>query len=298
MVWKASTTVGFGVKDDWVVAWFCQKGNTGDYAANVIKRCKKDGYNTCVNEDQLKLHNEKRVEHKDNTLLELDTDAAKKIQELLNAKSDEDMAKTPFVLAESSARGDEKWAKCVENIFEATDKTDPETKKATETWYAGNANYDFDTGAPNTAALADDALKKKAHEFMRMVWKATTKVAFGIKDKVVVAWYCEEAASVIDSNLAKTNIPGNCIDADNAGANKCYNDKALAAHNAKRKTHLSVDLIQDLALAGIIQTAMNDAAFAGEYTNDACTVNIYEEKDAAEVAKLPTNDKATDEWYK
>lgn len=68
MVWKSSTTVGFGIKGKFVVAWICKKkGNdpytTKDFLANVKKNCIKGGVNTCFNSISLAAINEKRKWH-------------------------------------------------------------------------------------------------------------------------------------------------------------------------------------------------------------------------------------------
>jgi len=43
MIWKQSTEVGFGIKNKWIVAWFCPPGNKPDtaeaYVANVNDVC-------------------------------------------------------------------------------------------------------------------------------------------------------------------------------------------------------------------------------------------------------------------
>lgn len=54
-------------------------------------------------------------------------------------------------------------------------------------WYGGGATQiEWSTGKAilgGNQDLVDDLLN--------IIWKATTKVAFGIKDKYVVAWYCD-----------------------------------------------------------------------------------------------------------
>jgi hypothetical protein len=49
MVWKNTSKVGFGVKGDTVIAWYCEaRGNQGspeDYKANVGAVCVTNGYN-------------------------------------------------------------------------------------------------------------------------------------------------------------------------------------------------------------------------------------------------------------
>lgn len=69
---------------------------------------------------------------------------------------------------------------------------------------------------------------------MRMVWKKTTKVAFGKRGKQTVAWYCKDPADVENAVESKKNIGEDCIDAKTK-ANTCYNEKVLAAVNKLRK---------------------------------------------------------------
>ena len=89
MVWKATTKVAFGVKDKWVIAWYCEtKGNNGgpaDYKANVGDKCiNDDGVNTCFNDLALKAHNAKRTDHKAKPL-RWHAEAAKALQGLMDA---------------------------------------------------------------------------------------------------------------------------------------------------------------------------------------------------------------------
>ena len=58
---------------------------------------------------------------------------------------------------------------------------------ATEYWYSqGDKNINWRTGKPNPGGnpIAVNAL-------LHIIWKTTKKVGFGIKDKWVVAWYCD-----------------------------------------------------------------------------------------------------------
>jgi hypothetical protein len=58
---------------------------------------------------------------------------------------------------------------------------------ATEYWYSqGDKNIDYRTGRaiPGGNPRAVDAL-------LHIIWKTTKKVGFGIKDRWVVAWYCD-----------------------------------------------------------------------------------------------------------
>lgn len=177
----------------------------------MIKRCKVDGADACVEKEQLALHNGYRLLHEGGTQLKADRAASAAIQKLLDAKFKLDLTKwnaavaaavaapttTPFVLAAAAARGDTKWAACVENIFVATDKTDANTKLASSYWYDTGmlaVNYGYTAGAPTAAAAAAPATKLRVDTFMRMVWKKSTLVGFGKKDRIVVAWYCKDPA--------------------------------------------------------------------------------------------------------
>lgn len=133
---------------------------------------------------------------------------------------------------------------------------------------------------------------------MRMIWKKTTLVGFGKRDKVVVAWYCTDAATVTDASAAKDNVGENCIDGTD-GFNKCYIDVALKAVNDYRKIHLAGPLSIVNDKSGLLQKAMDDPAFAGTITEDPlCSNLVYEETDDAKLATLTTTAEATDKMYK
>jgi hypothetical protein len=55
--------------------------------------------------------------------------------------------------------------------------------------------------------------KDKVLRFMRMVWKSAKKVAFGIRDSNVVAWYCNISSSSLDTNKADAdeNVGKSCM---------------------------------------------------------------------------------------
>ena len=82
LVWLSSEKVGFGIKDEYVVAWFCPAGNEGsahDYVENVNPVCIVDGYNRCYNNMALKYHNQMRALREDTDALRLDPEIAAKI---------------------------------------------------------------------------------------------------------------------------------------------------------------------------------------------------------------------------
>jgi uncharacterized protein YkwD len=88
MVWKGSTKVGFGIHGRFVVAWFCEtEGNkpvtVAAFKENVPKACLAAGHNTCFDEANRKVLDERRGWH-EATKTEKNDDAAKALQLLMN----------------------------------------------------------------------------------------------------------------------------------------------------------------------------------------------------------------------
>jgi hypothetical protein len=90
---------------------------------------------------------------------------------------------------------DAKFKDCAESIYTIQDLTkvnllargENGLDLATEYWYSqGDKNIDYRTGRAIVGgnARAVDAL-------LHIIWKTTKKVGFGIKDRWVVAWYCD-----------------------------------------------------------------------------------------------------------
>jgi hypothetical protein len=78
MVWKNTAKVGFGVKGDTVIAWYCStKGNAGgpeDFKVNVGAVCLQNGYNKCYADLALTAHRTRRAGHEAGTPeIKLDT---------------------------------------------------------------------------------------------------------------------------------------------------------------------------------------------------------------------------------
>lgn len=77
-----------------------------------------------------------------------------------------------------------------------------------------------------------------------MIWKATTKVAFAVKDDMVYAWYCTTEGNTEDADAAvtitnyKTNVAKACVI---DGVNKCFNNDQLDIVNEKRFNHKDTD---------------------------------------------------------
>lgn len=52
------------------------------------------------------------------------------------------------------------------------------------------SQFNFETGE-SKAPKSKTGLNLEYLAFSRMMWKSSTQVAFGMRDKWVVAWYCE-----------------------------------------------------------------------------------------------------------
>jgi len=121
------------------------------------------------------------------------------------------------------------YTDCNQSIFKKDDagtttKSVEFTNLASETWYKGNLDYNPDTGLvrSETASNQDKMLK-----FTQMVWRNTSKVAFGVKGDIVIAWYCDAKGNVGGAEDYKVNIGALC---DKEIYNSCYADRALKAH--------------------------------------------------------------------
>lgn len=155
MVWKGVTKVGFGVSGKYVVAWYCETPgvleNPNESLKNVGKVCYKHGYNQCYNELAITAHNKMRKNHKAEAL-SFDEDAARAIQHELNrADFSGEMPKT----TERATT----FAGCGQAIFYQDDSTKMHevstTNIATDEWYSGISDYDFDANAPKTVVDTD-----------------------------------------------------------------------------------------------------------------------------------------------
>lgn len=176
------------------------------------------------------------------------------------------------------------------------------TDAASEYWYAGNAWYNQDTGT--STVPTNGPLTARAFEFTKMVWKKTLKVGFGVKDKWVIAWYCDsQPKSNSPGPEFVRNVGAKCINAD--GVNTCYNLMATTQHNERRAAHESPLLTWDAPIAKAVQQTLdglskdNDVRTMGVSAGlqFACSQNIYEEKDPTKAASLLITEAATAAWY-
>jgi hypothetical protein len=172
-------------------------------------------------------------------------------------------------------------ASCGDSHYEETDPaklpTLPTTDVATAHWYGGKAFYDFKAGTykpklkaliatPPTAATALKQMntqKDLADAFTRMVWKATTTVAFGIKGRWVYARYCSVQGNQGGTAGFITNVKQDCVKDD---VDVCFQAAALKAHNEKRARHKKGrPLAADPAASNHIQKVLAQGNFGGEF---------------------------------
>jgi len=89
LIWKSSTTVGFGIKGKFVVAWICEvEGSLPDdtpetYGENVKENCIIDGRNSCFNNVNKDYANKIREWH-ESGVVSLNNDRAAALQLLLD----------------------------------------------------------------------------------------------------------------------------------------------------------------------------------------------------------------------
>lgn len=67
-----------------------------------------------------------------------------------------------------------------------------------------------------------------------MVWKSTTTVAFGIRDRWVWVRYCKVKGNTGAEKEYKANVKQDCIKDQ---IDVCFQRAALKAHNEKRTRH-------------------------------------------------------------
>jgi len=85
------------------------------------------------------------------------------------------------------------------------------------------------------------------------------------------------------------------------GWDKCYNDMALKAHNAKRKLHCSADLTLDEDMAVKMQELLNAgksvtaATDRGVYSN--CLESLYTAPADKTDDEVMNTNLATEDWY-
>lgn len=94
-----------------------------------------------------------------------------------------------------------------------------------------------DDKAPGLTAAETKEMKTQkveADAFTRMVWKSTTRVAFGIKGRWVYARYCSNAGNTGGASNYRAEVEEDCLKDD---IDVCFQRAALRAHNEKRARH-------------------------------------------------------------
>jgi hypothetical protein len=202
--------------------------------------------------------------------------------------------------------------KCASNVYKHEDATSTDikviSKAAAADWYSGKAAYDFTTG---DMAKFDAKSQKLYENFVRMMWKSSTKVAFGMisqptNNRVwVVGYYCYDkpdvSAAARGTATVRENVQKYCF---KDGYNDCYNQRALARHNERREGHSGyVPLVLDADMAKAIQTYLQSTTFTGaissqdkgKYAN--CGENTFVLTDQTKLSQVPLTNMASDFWY-
>lgn len=161
-----------------------------------------------------------------------------------------------------------KYKDCAENVYyNSNSGTLLSTDAATNEWYGGNNQWDYDNGSPlSTATLPN---KAHANKFANMIWKGTNfksthKVGIAITSNLVMAWYCPDrtkpATTTKEYQMNVCKSDGTCVDpiylCTKDGYDKCYNEMALKAHNEKRKSHCATAYKFDKDMAMEMQTLL------------------------------------------
>jgi hypothetical protein len=265
MLWKSAKYVGFGYSGPYVVARYCTDAtakplaefakppleNIRAYGLNVCPNtgcvtCPKPvpglGYNNCYNEKALKYANDLRKLTKSGDLV-LDYDIARKAQTA---------AKTFNYRGSAATTDDTRPAvDCAALHFHQTIPAKIDTLAtsgdAIIDWWNGSSQYDAEKGKPKGDSTDS---KRKSRNYTTLVWKAGTKVGFGVEGSWVVAWICgvKNDPSV---KVTKENVPTeSCTKTAPTGTkhyNKCFNDMMLTALNTKRKDHIVKELTLETA---------------------------------------------------
>lgn len=157
------------------------------------------------------MHNKMRLLH-ESTPLEFDGEIAKALQTDLNLKSNEIDENT-----ELNASNEDIQQNCRKNVYklEGTEQKDIRTiaQAAADEWYKGSKIYNPESGH---VTIFDEENTKVFHNFVRMLYKASTKAAFGMvknpRDEItyVVGYYCYEKPETTKEKV-KANVGRYCI---------------------------------------------------------------------------------------
>ena len=145
-MWAKTESVGFGIRGDTVVAWYCKGGNSPRTASNFqqnvnpvcITGTGDQKWYECYNRRAVDRHNRYRIIHgTDSTGFSVDEAAAKAIQKMLDANNS---------MVNKSDRPAQ-FQNCGQNKFEgATNFQILASNEATDKWYGGKSHYNFAAG--------------------------------------------------------------------------------------------------------------------------------------------------------
>jgi hypothetical protein len=210
LVWKSATKVGFGIDGPWVVAWICGiKANptADEVKANVpALKCMVETtnpvgkYDNCFQKLMLDKVNTYRKNHITGELT-LDTAIAPTLYKAVTESSVKwnTATKPTGVDVPAGSKFQDVWfydKNIAKLAFEGL---------AADKWYAGHANYDFETYfCKRTPKIANDATAtveaanayfaqiktemENCNNFRKIIWTKGTTVAFATRENWVVAW--------------------------------------------------------------------------------------------------------------
>lgn len=152
-MWADSEEVGFGIRGDTVVAWYCKGGNSprtiSNFRQNVNPVCitgtkGSTRWYECYNKGARERHNRYRIIHGvETTGFTVDAPAAQALQKMLDEGNS--MA--------SRLDRPPQYQNCGQNKFDGTDAFGVrQSHEATDAWYGGKEQYNFAGGVPKSAA--------------------------------------------------------------------------------------------------------------------------------------------------
>lgn len=123
-----------------------------------------------------------------------------------------------------------------------------------------------------------------------------------------MAWYCPSGkapginfggTAAYIASVKPDTCPKTCT--DNLAVDlysKCYNMRATASHNTKRRTHKVTELKMDIDIAKRAQILAKQYADSGTFTIKSSEPCGYSIATAPDTGKANNKDWATDNWYK
>jgi hypothetical protein len=173
-------------------------------------------------------------------------------------------------------------------------------------WWKGSSEYDPATGLPK--GTSSDS-KTKSDNYTRLVWKAATKVGFGVEGSWAVAWVCGVTAKPT-VEVTKANVPStSCTTTTTTPVGKydsCFNKMMLDALNKIRTNHVTDSLILDTAVVPTLHDLVAKSTRGwSDIDKQPTDVTLPAGGKYAEVwfystdsAKIFSSAAAVDGWYK